>query len=590
MINWFKNNKKIAFTLLLFAIIGLAIPTPTYAGFFSWFASKTADWTLGLVARGVGYAVYVGADWLFRLASYVWEYMIPFSLGLQPTDSFNPYGLKAMVDGWALMRDLANMGFIFMILYLAIQTILGIEGGNVGRKLVTIIVAALLINFSLAISEAVIDASNILAGQFWSSISRGDSTSEIFVDALNLKTLGNSAAIEALPSNTEVAMLYLGGAVFLTISAFVLMAGGFMFLMRSFTLVILIILSPVAFAAYAIGNKKGEEWLNRLLNEAFFAPIYLIMIWVSVMIISSDGFATFKGKGTFAGLLVSSEKSQISGMSIIFSFGIVIFLLTAAITIAKSMSATSANFGTSMAGKVFGAAAGTAGFAGRQTIGRVAKIASQSDVGRAPGSSRLAQMTRTALDSQLGRRAVSAAATGSFDVRGAPGAGTIQGGLERATGINIGQAGGQGGFQREGGIRAMARRVYPPIPAAGTELEQAARAQARTERAEERARALTPDAIRATLTAPTPAGGTSPGQGLVRSLNSQELSTIPPDMFTNINFVRHLTASQLGSLQRGTLSGEQMKAIGNLIRGNAGIMDPSAHAHVTSGPSANLWS
>jgi len=72
--------------------------------------------------------------------------------------------------GWKLMRDFANLFFIFIILYIAIATILQI--GTYGGKelLVKVIVVAVLINFSLLFARMIIDASHVLAWSFYNKI------------------------------------------------------------------------------------------------------------------------------------------------------------------------------------------------------------------------------------------------------------------------------------------------------------------------------------------------------------------------------------------------------------------------------------
>ncbi|KKR75141.1 MAG: hypothetical protein UU18_C0013G0001, partial [Parcubacteria group bacterium GW2011_GWB2_40_8] len=73
-------------------------------------------------------------------------------------------------EGWKLMRDFANLFFIFIILYIAIATILQI--GTYGGKelLVKVIVVAVLINFSLLFARMIIDASHVLAWSFYNKI------------------------------------------------------------------------------------------------------------------------------------------------------------------------------------------------------------------------------------------------------------------------------------------------------------------------------------------------------------------------------------------------------------------------------------
>src|SRR3989344_8413098 len=70
---------------------------------------------------------------------------------------------------WKTIRDVANIGFIFFLLYAAIKTILGM-GDNTQKLIVNIVVVAILINFSLFFTKVVIDASNILAVTFYDAI------------------------------------------------------------------------------------------------------------------------------------------------------------------------------------------------------------------------------------------------------------------------------------------------------------------------------------------------------------------------------------------------------------------------------------
>ena len=80
--------------------------------------------------------------------------------------SVNPGQLEGVVRGWVTLRDLANGFFILIILWIAITLIFNLEGSNVKRLLVRIIIIALLINFSLAMVSAVFAFTNLLARPF----------------------------------------------------------------------------------------------------------------------------------------------------------------------------------------------------------------------------------------------------------------------------------------------------------------------------------------------------------------------------------------------------------------------------------------
>ena len=61
---------------------------------------------------------------------------------------------------WAVVRDLSNIFFILILLYIAIQTILGI-GHETKKMIAKVVIIALLINFSMFFTKVVIDSSNI---------------------------------------------------------------------------------------------------------------------------------------------------------------------------------------------------------------------------------------------------------------------------------------------------------------------------------------------------------------------------------------------------------------------------------------------
>ncbi len=74
-------------------------------------------------------------------------------------------------NAWVIVRDLSNIFFILVLLYIAIKTILGLGGSEVKKMIAQVIIMALLINFSMFFTKIVIDTSNILALVFYNRIS-----------------------------------------------------------------------------------------------------------------------------------------------------------------------------------------------------------------------------------------------------------------------------------------------------------------------------------------------------------------------------------------------------------------------------------
>ena len=75
-------------------------------------------------------------------------------------------------------KGLNQSVFIFILLYAAISTILQYGNYQLKNVLAKIIIAALLINFSLMIGKMVIDASHILAWEFYNRIDVNDTANE----------------------------------------------------------------------------------------------------------------------------------------------------------------------------------------------------------------------------------------------------------------------------------------------------------------------------------------------------------------------------------------------------------------------------
>jgi len=336
------------------------------------------------------------------------------------------------------------MFFIFILLYIAIATILQLNNFDTKRFLTRLIIVALLINFSLFITNVVIDVSNVLAEGFYSGIvmdengqKKGD-ISERFMKGLKLQSFYNTKTgditDESLKINgTNIIAIGFFGSIFILITAFTFLAAAIMFVIRTAVLIILMVLSPIAFAGHILPKTEGysKEWWNTLLAQSFFAPAYLIMVWVVMKVM--EGGVKIKGENdklNFAALAGSSD--NVSG--VIFSFAIIITLIMASLVVAKKVAASGSMTLTNAAGGAIGKVAGGAGgWAGRKFIG--------GGIDKFLTEERRKKMSQ----SFLGRRALDVsrmATTASYDVRGLPGASR----LAKESGVDFGKAGGAGGY------------------------------------------------------------------------------------------------------------------------------------------------
>jgi len=363
--------------------------------------------------------------------------------------------------GWTAVRDISNMFFIFAVLYIAIQTILGLAGGGAKRWLVHIIIAAIFINFSLFATKVVIDSGNILAVSFWNKIKTQQGPANItpgasakILGGLDLQTVfAQDKRITLLPggfSYGKVFLAYTGGAIFMFIAGYIFLAAALMMVTRTVMLLLLMIFSPFAFMALGLPKLEqyGHKWLDKLIKQTFVAPFFIFMLYLnSVLVDKFDIFSLSGSKGqSFAGALTGSGEYQI-----IFNFVLMIGFLIASLAIANSFAGDAGSHARGWAKSVSkwggglaagGAVAGSA-FAMRQSLGKIGMMSKDNE--------KLHEMSKEkGWRGMVGRGGVAITggmARATYDPRATKiGAETLSGGGR----IDIGQAGGKGGYEATG--------------------------------------------------------------------------------------------------------------------------------------------
>jgi len=285
---------------------------------------------------------------------------------------------KKLVDGlggidtvWGQLRNIGNIVIIGGLLFVAASTILGVEKYGIRRFVVNILIAAVLINFSLFFTQIIIDASNFTAAQFLRPISaevRKENTQQEntrasqvlegtksvsifepegvagkFYEFMGIQSLWNTS-----PVLTEVAqgggfrvLVYgLVAFIFFTSAAAVLFYGSYLLVVRAISLIMLMITSALAFGTYSfpLARNIWWWWWKLLLVNALFAPVLAIMLWATIFI--SASLASAGGKSAnLNGLLTNPA----GAMGSVFNFVIVLGLLYASFWAARSLSLTGAN-------------------------------------------------------------------------------------------------------------------------------------------------------------------------------------------------------------------------------------------------------
>ena len=296
-----------------------------------------------------------GASWI---GTQAWEFIEGSFLQIRAGDLFEDGGGTKNV--WEQFRDLANIAFIVLFLFVIFSQLTGVGIDNYGIKKIMprLIVVAIMVNLSFLICALAVDVSNILGSglkAMFEAMARDIPSS---VAALSPTTPGPGATLATVGLGTAGVVLFgilnpvgaltVGGAILgvglavLGITISLLFSILFMFMIlivRNAGVVLLIAISPIAIVCYMLPNtdKFYKQWFNMLKALLVVYPICGALI----------------GAGKLAGNLLASIPDSpgmvIAGMIVnVLPFFLVPMLLRQSLRLMGNVGATLSSFGRNM--------------------------------------------------------------------------------------------------------------------------------------------------------------------------------------------------------------------------------------------------
>ncbi len=353
---------------------------------------------MGCVAQGLYYLFFRTTSFIFGFAGRILDFSLFYSI------SDSSYRSTFVVEGWGIIRDFCNMFFIFILLYVAIGTILNLHSVKTKEMIINVVIIGLLMNFSLFATQVIIDASNILTRVFYNTqtIITGKDSGGIIkselgkfgeiqlsgaivakVDPQRLITRANE--INSIPQKgvgvetktslgigSFILVVFLATAVNIVgIIAFISCA--IIFITRVIGLWLAMILVPIAFFSYTVPTLSNikmvgwTHWWPDTLKLAFLAPVFAFFMYIIV------GFMD-KGLGIVDILFTKDLSGMNLFIAIVVPFIFIMVLLMKAKSIANDMSGeigqSITNGIKTVGGIALGAAAGGVALAGRSIIGK----------------------------------------------------------------------------------------------------------------------------------------------------------------------------------------------------------------------------
>ena len=398
--------------------------------------------------------------WLLGVAIITLDYTVYYTV---VTMGDLVHKLSAVGVAWRILRDIGNIVLIFGFLAIGISIILNTEKLGYGQKMLPmLIIAAISLNFSLFISEAVIDTGNLFATEFYAQINGGtlptpatlanltvsnEGISNKIMDQLGLQRIYGAAVsdVRVLQFNGSWLIGFMSIFLFL-VTAFVMFSLAFILIARFVILIFLIIVAPIGFAGLAVPKLEGvaHQWWSYLFEQTITAPILLLMLYIALAVITDAQFLTgfgVKGSDAWSGFIETGNLTGFAG--ILLSFLVAMGLLLGVTILAKKLSAFGGAWAMKMGGKLsFGATAWAGRSSGGWLANKGANFARRTWIGRVP-------LAGTGLVRGLDR-----VATSSFDIRSTSGLKNLPFG-----GIDAGTA-QKGGYKAELKSRIESRTKY----------------------------------------------------------------------------------------------------------------------------------
>lgn len=310
--------------------------------------------------NGIGWIVCPVVNFLAQIADVAYNMLADNFLKV-PSSIFDSPELNT---AWKSFRDIANIILIcgFLVMIYSQLTGAGLSNYSVKKLLPKIIVAAVLINLSFYICALSVDLSNILGytlKSFLTGLGKTAAGNGLFTSGSTVSTgngiswvviattaLGASAVAAAASGGVTLALLGLLGALLSVIPAILMIF--FILLLRQVAIILLIVMSPIAFSLYFLPNTKGwfDKWKKTFTALLMVFPVIGLIYGASAM---ASKILTSVGGGT------DSMVTQIIGAAVmILPLYMVPGVLKKSLSSIGDIGAKLSAKGSSMGGKLKG--------------------------------------------------------------------------------------------------------------------------------------------------------------------------------------------------------------------------------------------
>lgn len=296
-----RTKKLLAYSGLL-VVVGFLVPHFVHGAWFDSLANPSMFWVWPI--QLVGFMLYSILGLIIQFGGWLIGVALKLNMGVT-TDPL-------VSVGWTISRDIANLGFVLVMIVVAFATIVNNQQYGYKKLLANLIIAAILVNFSLAIAGVFIDFSHVLTNFFLSKMTdktiglperlaaamkpqnliMGDISDPLPPDPSQqtgaLTDFGQAALQPILELGFIIAFSAVTAVVFLTIAV--------MFIIRYVYLAFLLLVAPLAWLFWIVPGYSGtfSTWWSKFMQQTLFAPAVTFALYLALA--SNDALGEFLKK------------------------------------------------------------------------------------------------------------------------------------------------------------------------------------------------------------------------------------------------------------------------------------------------------
>jgi len=356
--------KKYAPIAVMAGILVLASTHVAHADFLGDFTLKVFT----VIASWIANLIMTAASWLVSLTGVL------LNVSMYMTTHIGDFvdTTAVIYTVWGIIRDLSSMILIFIILWAAIQMIIGVKQAHYGDLIKSIIIMGILINFSFFFTRVLIDVSNIVSLEFYNAIApantavnQGDVSqpfaltdklltsggiADIFMQSLKVSSWYTSyTAVDPTTGTAtqplNIILIGIGGTIVMVFASLSFLAAAAAGIVRLAMLIFLLAFSPIWIASIAMpGLKKYTSmWTDQFWAQLIFLPVYLMFMYVAIRILTESNLNSLVSK---------TAANATSGLSVFIGlfvgFAIVIFMINLPLFAAAQVAGKSSEWSNNL--------------------------------------------------------------------------------------------------------------------------------------------------------------------------------------------------------------------------------------------------